>query len=143
MRAWRRPRRRWWGWLVAIAYLLASMTPSLAMVAPLGLADLSMQCDHDHEFAPAVGHQHVHDHAGAGSATHLHDVAIAGDCDDDQHQPSGRHANCCGSVLCFSAVYPQALSIAQSVALRSRCEARPDVIRDEAAFRRHYRPPIA
>jgi hypothetical protein len=132
-----KPRRRWWGWLVAVAYLLASMTPSLAIPVPL---DVSSQCEHEAE-GPVVAHEH--DHADVGSAAHSHDVAMTGDCDDDQDQHRDRHAGCCGSVLCFSAVSPQAPLIADIVAPRSLCETQPDVIGDEGAFRRHYRPPIA
>lgn len=66
-----------------------------------------------------------------------------GDCDNDQDEPGDRHAACCGSVLCFSAVPPQAPGIAKFVSPHSRCEAQPDVIGDEGTFRRHYRPPIA
>ncbi len=131
----RKPRRRWWGWLVAIAYLLASMTPSLAISV-----DASIQLEHQ---ADQHANTHEHDHAGAGSVVHSHDVAMAGDCDDDDDRPGDRHAPCCGSVLCFSAVPPQAPAIAEFVVPRSRCEAQPDLIGDEGAFRRHYRPPIA
>ncbi|MBB4367365.1 hypothetical protein GGD63_000134 [Bradyrhizobium sp. cir1] len=124
-----RPRRRWWGWLVAIAYLLASMTPSLAVsIVPV----TAIPCEH----------QPAHE-ADAGPAVHSHDVAMTGDCDDDRDEPRDRHATCCGSVLCFSAVSPQAPAIAEFVVPHSRCEAQPDVIGDEGAFRRHYRPPIA
>jgi hypothetical protein len=131
-----KPRRRWLGWLVAIAYLLASMTPSLAVSMVL---DASIQCEHP---ADQPAHEHHHDEA-TGSAVHSHDVAMAGDCDDDQDRPGDRHATCCGSVLCFSAVSPQAPAIADFVVPHARCEAQPDVIGDASAFRRHYRPPIA
>jgi len=135
----RKPRRRWWGWLVVIAYLLASMTPSLAIsMSP----DTGIPCEHPANQS-AHTHDHEHDQADAGSAPHSHDVAMAGDCEDDQDQPGNRHATCCGSVLCFSAVSPQMPAIAEFVVPRSRCEAQPDVIGDESAFRRHYRPPIA
>ncbi|MEY9457657.1 hypothetical protein [Bradyrhizobium ottawaense] len=77
------------------------------------------------------------------ATVHSHDVAMAGDCDDDQGRPGDRHATCCGSVLCFSAVSPQAPAIAEFVVPHARCEAQPDVIGDAGAFRRHYRPPIA
>ncbi|MBR1127902.1 hypothetical protein [Bradyrhizobium iriomotense] len=127
-----KPRRRWWGWLVAIAYLLASMTPSLAV--PI-VSVTAIPCEHQHA--------HEHDQADAGSVAHSHDVAMTGACDDDQDEPRDRHASCCGSVLCFSAVSPQAPAIAEFVLPHSRCEAQPDVIDDEGAFRRHYRPPIA
>ena len=130
----RKPRRRWWGWLVAIAYLLASMTPSLAISTAL---DASIQCEHP---ADQPAHEHAHDE---GATVHSHDVAMAGDCDDDQGRPGDRHATCCGSVLCFSAVSPQAPAIAEFVVPHARCEAQPDVIGDAGAFRRHYRPPIA
>jgi len=113
-----------------MAYLLASMTPSLAIsVAPL----TPIPCEQ-----PA----HAHDQ-NAGSAVHSHDVAIDRDCDNDRDEPGDRHAACCGSVLCFSAVSPQAPGIAVLVSPHSRCEAQPDAIGDEGAFRRHYRPPIA
>jgi hypothetical protein len=74
---------------------------------------------------------------------HSQEVAMAGDCDDDQDSSSARHAACCGSVLCFSAVSPEAPSLAPFLAPRARCEAAADVISDEGACRRHYRPPIA
>lgn len=141
----RKPRRRWWGWLVAVAYLLASMTPSLAI--PLSLDEL-IRCEHEAD-RHAIVHEHDHEHDDehshddAGAAVHSHDVAMAGDCDDDQDQPGHRHAACCGSVLCLSAVYPQPPSLAPFVAPRPRCEAQADVVGDEGEFRRHYRPPIA
>lgn len=135
----RKPRRRWWGWLVAIAYLFASMTPSLAIsMSP----DTGIPCEHPANL-PAHAHDHEHDQANAGSAPHSRDVAMAGDREDDQDRTGDRHAACCGSVLCFSAVSPQAPAIAEFAVPRSRCEAQPDVIGDEGAFRRHYRPPIA
>ncbi|MCA1384698.1 MULTISPECIES: hypothetical protein [Bradyrhizobium] len=113
-----------------MAYLLASMTPSLAIsVVPL----TPIPCQQ-----PA----HAHDQIAAGSAVHSHGVAKHGHC-DDQDEPGDRHAACCGSVLCFSAVSPQAPGIAEFVPPHSRCEAQPDAIGDEGAFRRHYRPPIA
>ena len=132
----RQPGRRWWGWLVAIAYLFASMSPSLAISISLDAAMLCDQLGDDHEHVDA-----------AGTSAHSHDVALAGDCDDDQDRlgdrPGDRHAICCGSVLCFSAVWPQVPAIAELVMLRARCEAQPDAIGDEGTFRRHYRPPIA
>jgi len=137
----RKPRRRWWGWLVAVAYLFASMTPSLAI--PLSL-DEPIRVEHEADrHAIAHGHGHEHSHGDAGVAVHSHDVAMAGDCDDDQDSPCHRHAACCGSVLCFSAVYPQAPALVPFVAPRSRCEAQADVVGYEGEFRRHYRPPIA
>ncbi|MBW7966448.1 hypothetical protein [Bradyrhizobium sp. BR 10261] len=131
----RKPRRRWWGWLVAIAYLFASMTPSLAISIPL---DSVMQDEYQVD-QPADSY--AHDDA-VGSSVHSHDVAMAGDCDDDQDRPCDRHTTCCGSVLCFTAVSPHAPEIGEFVVPRSRCEAQPDVIGDEGTFRRHYRPPI-
>lgn len=127
-----KPRRRWWGWLVAIAYLFASMTPSLAIsISPV----TAIPCERQHV--------HDHDHVDAGSAPHSHDAGMTGDCEDDQDEPGDRHAVCCGSVLCFSAVSPQAPGIAEFVSPHSRCEAQPDAIGNEGAYRRHYRPPIA
>ncbi len=113
-----------------MAYSLASMTPSLAIsIVPLN----SIPCEQ-----PA----HAHEQIDAGSAVHSHEVAKHGDCENDQDEPADRHAACCGSVLCFSAVSPQAPGIAEFVSPHSRCEVKPDVIGDEGAFRRHYRPPI-
>ena len=135
----RGPRRRRWGWLVAIAYLFASMTPSLAAVVALDPIDLPMPHMHagnDH----AAGQQHSH--ADDGAAPHTHDEASLRDFDNDQDLPSDRHANCCGSILCFSAISPQAPSLVLFATLRSRCESEPDPIGDAGAFRRHYRPPI-
>ena len=113
------------------------MTPSLAI--PLSF-DESIRCEHEAD-RHAIAHEH--DHGEAGSTVHSHDVAMAGDdCDDDQDPPSDRHAGCCGSVLCFSAVSPQAPALAPFVAPQSRCESKADVASDEGACRRHYRPPI-
>ena len=128
------PRRRWWGWLIAISYLLASMAPSLAAVVPFYLP---MQCPHEH----IAGHEH---HQADGElAAHSHDGTVTHDCDDDQDWPDGYQGHCCGSALCFAAVSPQAPSLVRFVAHGSRCETRPDLMGDEAAFGRRYRPPIA
>jgi hypothetical protein len=127
------PRRRWWGWLIAISYLFASMTPSLAAVVP----NLPMQCAHEH----TAGHEHRQ--ADGELAAHAHDGTVTHDCDGDPDWPDGRHGHCCGSALCFVAVSPQAPSLVRFVAHGSRCEARPDLMGDEAAFGRRYRPPIA
>ena len=129
-----RPRRRWWGWLIAISYLFASMTPSLAAVVPL---HLPMQHAHEHMA------QHEHQPADDEPAAHAHDGTMTCDCDDDQDWPHGRHGNCCGSALCFAALSPQAPSLVQFAAHASRCEAQPDLTGDEGAFGRRYRPPIA
>ena len=128
------PRRRWWGWLIAISYLFASMTPSLASIVPLYLP---MPYAHEH----MAGHEHHQ--ADGGLAAHAHDGTVACDCDDDQDRPDGRHVSCCGSALCFSALSPQVPSLVRFVAHGSRCEAQPDLMGDEAAFGRRYRPPIA
>ncbi|MDE5445076.1 hypothetical protein GWG65_27245 [Bradyrhizobium sp. CSA207] len=121
------------GWLVAAAYLLASMTPSLAIAVPV---DLSMHC------ADELVAGHEHEHAHGALAPHSHDAAMAADCDDDQDKPGGRHASCCGSVLCFSAVSPQAPSFVQFAAPRSLCASVPDLMGDDGTCSRHYRPPI-
>jgi hypothetical protein len=115
-------------------YLLASMTPSLAIAVPV---DLSMQC------ADELAAGHEHDHANGELAAHSHDAAMDANCDNDQDKLGGRHAGCCGSVLCFSAVSPQAPSLVQFAAPRSRCESVPDLMGDDGTCSRHYRPPIA
>lgn len=140
MRGLRGPNRGWLGWLVAIAYLLGSMTPSLAAPISVSLADLSSLAAHGlHELTG--GHQHSH--AGIEFVAHTHVMAISDIDHDDQGQHGDHHANCCGSALCFSAVSPQAPSLLQFAVPRSRCESEPGLTRDETAFRRHYRPPIA
>lgn len=128
------PRRRWWGWLIAISYLFASLTPSLAAVIPLYLP---MQCAHEH----MAGHEHHQ--ADDELAAHTDNGTVACDCDEDQDRPHDRHVNCCGSALCFTAVSPQAPSLVRFAAHGSRCEAQPELMGDEGAFGRRYRPPIA
>jgi hypothetical protein len=134
-------RRRWWGALVAIAYLFASMTPSLAIAVPFDSIDMPMPHAHEGD-EHADGHQHSHASAVPAAHSHdSHDAALTED-PDDRDSPANQHANCCGSVLCFSAISPQTPSLVQFPAPRSRCESEPDLIGDAGAFRRHYRPPI-
>lgn len=140
MNALRRPKRRGWGWLVAIAYLLGCLSPSLAIPLPVDLAELSVRCAHEaHEFTE----RHQYSHADAASAVHSDDVAISENGHADQDRHADRHATCCGSALCFSAVSPQAPSLLQFAAPRSICGSEPDWMGDEGAFGRLYRPPIA
>ena len=129
--------RRRLGWFVAIAYLLASMTPSLAIAVPFDPVDLPMHR------ADGLVAGHVHHHADSELAAHSHDAAMAGGCHDDQDKPDGRHAGCCGSALCFSAISPQAPIFMQFVAPRSRCESVPDLMGYDGTCSWHYRPPIA
>jgi hypothetical protein len=142
------------GWLVVTAYLLASMTPSLAITVPV---DLSMQCEdevaagheHGHANGELAAHSHSHSHshshpqAHPHSHPHSHDAAKAADCGHDRDKPGRRHAVCCGSVLCFSAISPQAPSLTQRAAPRSRCESVPDLMGDDGTYSQRYRPPIA
>jgi len=140
MSACRRPKQRWIGWLAAIAYLFASLTPSLALV-PVNLVDLPVQCAHEIRDG-AARHHHHHDHAGAKAATHSHDAARE-DCHDDQNRSADDHAGCCGSALCLSAVSPQAPSLPCLAVPRSRYVSQPGETQHEEACRRLYRPPIA
>jgi hypothetical protein len=134
MSSFRRPKRRVWGWLVAIAYLLGSITPSLAAAFPASPMELSIQCSHEvHEFAGSRQH-------GLASAV-LVDVATSESNHADQDRHSNRHAGCCDSAPCFSAVSPQAPSLLHFSAPRCRCELEPALISDEGAFSRLYRPP--
>jgi hypothetical protein len=152
----RGPRRRGWAWLTAIAYLLASMTPSLAVPAPLGFVEVSMHIGHEHgEEASGHRHDHAHEfkhvhadgrehvHATPEVKGHSHGPAATATSGDDRDRSGAQHANCCGSVLCFSAVSPQAPPMVLFAAPRSRCETWPEVVRSTSVFRRHYRPPIA
>lgn len=140
MRGLRGLKRRRLGWLVAIAYLLGSMSPSLAAPISVNLADLSGLAAHD-TYKWTV--EHPHRHAGIEPAAHAHDAATS----DDDHAGKDRngdwHANCCGSALCLSAVSPETLSFLNFGAPQSRCESAPDSMADEGAFGRLYRPPIA
>ena len=139
MRGLRGPKRGWLGWLVAIAYLLGSMSPSLAAPVSVNFADLSILAAHKTHVS--TGEQQ-HSHTGVELVSHSHDLAMADDGNADQDRHSDRHANCCGSALCFSAVSPKTLSFLQFGAPRSRCESMQDVMADEGAFGRLYRPPI-
>jgi hypothetical protein len=126
------------GWLVAIAYLLGSMNPSLAATISVNFADLSVPAAHETHVWTG---EHQHSHTGV-IVSHSHDLAMADDDNADQDPHSDRHANCCGSALCFSAVSPKTLAFLQFGAPRSRCESMPDLMADEGAFGRLYRPPI-
>lgn len=139
----RRPKQRWIGWLAAIAYLFASLTPSLAQVPVNNLVELPVvQCAHEmHEGTAGHHHHHDHHHAGAEAAGYSHD-ATREDCHDDQDRSVDGHAGCCGSALCLSAVSPQAPSLPYLAIPRSRCVSQPGETQHEEAVRRLYRPPI-
>lgn len=152
----RRPARRWWGWLVAITYLLGSLTPSIAAPLPAGLAEVVAQRAHEtlpaHEHAQKHQHshdyQHSHDghkhiHGDAKVAVHSHDGTSPAAGHADQDRPD-QHGNCCGSVLCLSAISPQAPpSLLRFAPLQSRCESEPDSVLAGEALGPLYRPPIA
>ncbi len=131
-----RPKRRQWAWLFAIAYLLGSMSPSLALPFAAGLRGVVAQ--HTEQSKALVG-CHEHHHAGAEPAQHLLDVAVGADIDERSGGP--RHSSCCGS-LCFSAAPPQPTSILQLPMPRFRCESEPALKFDEGTRARRYRPPI-
>jgi hypothetical protein len=142
----RRPARRWLGWLVAIAYLLGSFAPSMAVPIPEDIAELLAQRVHElaHKHGKQHDHQHQHSHADAKAAVHSHEGTTSAVADADQDRPDDhRHGNCCGSILCFSAVPPSAVSLLQFVPLQSRCDLEPDSTGVGQALGRLYRPPIA
>lgn len=131
-----RPKRRWWGWLFAVAYLLGSISPSLAM--PFGLGQRDVVARHT-ERSNARGGCHEHRRAGV-QPTPLHDVATG--VDIDKRSDGHAHSSCCGS-LCFSAVSPQPASVLQPATPRFRCDSGPTLKIDEGTLARRYRPPIA
>ncbi len=140
MRGLRGPKRRWLGWLVAIAYLLGSMAPSLAAPISVNLSDLSGLAAHDTNKWTV---EHQHRHTGIEPATHSRDAATSDDDHAGQHRNGDGHVNCCGSALCLSAVSPETLSFLNFGVPQSRCESARDSMADEGAFGRLYRPPIA
>ena len=153
MSGFRKPTRRWWGWLVAITYLLGSLSPSLAVPLPANLAELGAQRAHEAYHEHAQKHQHSHDHRHSQSE-HQHvrgDAKVAVDSHHEctpvlghgDHSPYDQRGNCCGSILCFSAVSPQAPSLLRFAPLQSRCESEPDSVRVVEALGPLYRPPIA
>ena len=106
----------------------------------------SHQHGHDHQHALS-DHQHgasgqQHSHGGDKVASHSHqEVAPASDPVD--RDSDDQHGNCCGSVLCLSAVSPKSPSLLQFAPLQSRCELKPDSVCAGEALGPLYRPPIA
>ena len=142
----RRPARRWLGWLVAIAYLLGSFAPSMAVLVPEDIAEVLAQRAHElaHKHGHQHDHQHQHSHADAKTAVHSHEGTTSAVADADQDRPDDhRNGNCCGSILCFSAVPPSAVSLLQFTPLQSRCDLEPNSTGVGQALGRLYRPPIA
>lgn len=129
----KRPKRRWWGWLFAVAYLVGSISPSLAMPFAVGQRD---GVAHHTEQSNARRGCHEHHRAGVAPA-HLRDVAAG----VDKSSVGRAHSSCCSS-LCFSAVSPQPASIHQLATPRFRCDSEPDLKIDEGTLARRYRPPI-
>lgn len=130
------PKRRWWGWLFAVAYLLGSMSPTLALPFAVGQRDVAAQ--HANQ-SRALGECHEHHRASAKPAQHLDDVAVGADV--DKRSVGHAHSSCCGS-LCFSAISPQPASVLQLAMPRFRCDSEPDLKIDEGTLARRYRPPI-
>lgn len=130
-----RPKRRWWGWLFAAAYLLGLITPPLAMASAVGQHDVVA---HHTEQSNAPGGCHEHHRAGVEPA-HVYDVAEG--VDIDKRSVGHGHSSCCSS-LCFSAISPRSESVLQLAMPRFRCDSEPDLKIDEDAVAERYRPPI-
>jgi hypothetical protein len=131
-----RPKRRWWGWLFAAAYLLGLITPPLAMASAVGQHDVVA---HHTEQSNAPGGCHEHHRAGVDEPAHVYDVAEG--VDIDKRSVGHGHSSCCSS-LCFSAISPRSESVLQLAMPRFRCDSEPDLKIDEDAVAERYRPPI-
>lgn len=147
MGGFRRPKQKLWRWLIAITYLLGSLSPSLAVPLPGDLAELLARVNDAHAAAEERHHGHRHGaghhHDDGDSAVMAHAHANGGSAagHDGQSSPD-LYANCCGSVVCLSAVSPQTPSLLGLTTAGYRCDLRSDTtIAGEGPGLRH-RPPI-
>lgn len=115
------------GWRVAVVYLLGSLSPSLAAPISVNFADLSVLATHETD---VWTDEHQHTLTSSELVSHSHNLTSASDEGADQDRHDDRHARCCGSALCFSAVSPETPTLLQFGTLRSRCEATPDLTVD-------------
>lgn len=144
--------RRWLGWLAAITYLLASLTPTLAVRLPADLIEPLNQVNHLAPDAHEHAHGHNltraheqggHQHGPAGALMAYAEPAADSPDGHDGCDQQNQHGNCCGSVLCMSAVAPQLPLLAQFEPMRSRGEYEPASMCAGERFGPLYRPPIA
>lgn len=149
-----RTRRLRAGWLIALAYLLCVLAPTISYALPGAHAPARWLTDKNH--VPGMVHvhsgtQHVHDDG------HTHDhaaaqVVTAGD-DDSMAMTSGskslpekaRHSSdgqCCG-LMCVTAIPATVVELAKPCALTALCEVEGYRNVADNAPPRLYRPPIS
>jgi hypothetical protein len=141
------------GWLVAVAYLLCVLAPTISYALPGVHAPARCLTDPNH--VPGMVHvhsepQHVHDggeiHDHAAAQAHSdgdHSMSVASDSKPTPEKaPHKSGGECCG-LMCVSAIPATVVDIVKPSAPTALCKVeRYRNVADKAPPRR-YRPPIS
>ena len=140
------------GWLVALAYLLCVLAPTISFALPGAHAPARCRTDQNH--VPGMVHvhfeaQHVHDggeiHDHAAAQAHSedgHSMSVASDSKSaSEKAPHKSGGECCG-LMCVSAIPATVVDIVKPSAPTALCEVERYRNVADNAPPRLYRPPI-
>lgn len=152
-----RTHRRKAGWIVALAYLLCVLAPTISYALPGEHSIAPCLTDDDH--VPGMVHVHtamttkhvhkdgqVHEHAAAHSHaspdSDHHPVSMAMDSKPAPEKAPHSDGQCCG-LICVTALPATLIDIVTPSAPMAVCEAEGDRKVTDNAPARLYRPPIS
>ena len=140
------------GWLIAMAYLLCVLAPTISYALPGVHAPARCLIDQNH--VPGMVHVHseqhvhqdgrIHDHAAAqsNSAGDDHSMSVASDAKVPEKAPHSTGGQCCG-LMCVTAIPATVGDIVKPSAPTALCEVESYRNFADKAPSRLYRPPIS
>ena len=149
-----RTKRTRAGWLVALAYLLCVLAPTISYALPGVHAPAPCLTDENHvpgmvRVHSAPQHLHddgqIHDHAAAPahSGGGDHSMSVASDSKSaPEKAPHKSGGECCG-LMCVTALPAKVVDIVTPSAPTALCEVEGYLNVADKAPPRHYRPPIS
>ncbi len=140
------------GWLVALAYLLCVLAPTISYALPGVHAPAPCLTDENH--VPGMVHVHselqhvhddghIHDHPAAqvNSGGGDHPMSVASDSKSAPNAPHTSGGECCG-LMCVTAIPAKVVDIVKPSAPTALCEVEGYRNVADNAPPRLYRPPI-
>ena len=142
------------GWLIALAYLLCVLAPTISYALPgvhaparcltdqnhvPGMVHIHSELQHLHD----DGHAHDHTAAQGNSTGHDHSMSVESDSKSvPENAPHKSGGECCG-LMCVSAIPATVVDIVKPSAPTALCEVEGYRNVADNAPPRLYRPPIS
>ncbi len=148
-----RTKRMRAGWLIALAYLLCVLAPTISYALPG--THTPARCLTGENHVPGMVHVHSEQHVHADGYTHDHAAAQGLSTGDDhsismtsdtipvpEKAPHSSDGQCCG-LMCVTAIPAAVVDIVKPSAPTAICEAEGYRNGADSAPPRLYRPPIS